>query len=84
MFIMRLSESGVEKLCMFGEIALLSTSSNNKQFRGEVLLKQPQSSVESFQSVREIDSKRDPKLPHLRSRTCVHPSGLRPQISGER
>lgn len=75
MFILRLSESGVEKLCMFGEIALLSTSCNNKQFRGEVLLKQPQSAVESFQSVREIDSKRDPKLLHLRSRTCVHPAG---------
>lgn len=84
MFILRLSESGVEKLCMFGEIALLSTSSNNKEFLGEVLVKQPQSAVESFQSVRESDSKRDPELPHLRSRTCVHPSGLRPQTAGER
>lgn len=53
----------VEKLCMFGEVVLLSTSLNKKQFRGEVLVKQPQSAMESFRSVREIDSKHDPELP---------------------
>lgn len=83
MFILRLTESVVEELCMFAEVVLLSTSPNNKQFRGEVLVKQPQSAAESFQSVREIDSKCHPSLPHLRSLTCAHPSGLRPQISGE-
>lgn len=54
------AESVVEELCMFAEVVLLSISPNNKQFRGEVLVKQPQSAVESFRSVRETDSKRYP------------------------
>lgn len=54
-------ESVVEELHM-----LSITNLNNKQFQGEFLVMQPQSAVESFLSVREIASKQDPKLPHLR------------------